>query len=232
MIHFDPMYFLFLAPGMLLAFWAQMKVKMAYSEASQIASSTGISGRDAAALILRANGISNVGIEDTPGTMSDHYDPQGKVLRLSHDVYHGHSLASVGIAAHEVGHAIQDARKYTPLVIRNGIVPMANIGSNVSWLLMLGGFALGSFNLILFGIAAFSLVVIFQLVNLPVEFDASNRARATLVANGIISPQEEREVGKVLNAAALTYVAATLTAVLTLLYYLVRSGLIGGRREE
>lgn len=231
MFYFDPLYFIILAPGLLLAAWAQMKVKLTYAHANQIPSNSGITGRDAAHMILRANGISGVDIEVSQGMLSDHYDPVKKVLRLSPDVYGGHSLSAVGIAAHEVGHAIQDAQRYKPLVIRNGIVPMANIGSNLSWFLMLGGFAMGSLNLIMWGIIAFSLVVIFQLVNLPVEFDASNRARTTLIANGIISPGEEKEVAKVLNAAALTYVAATITAILTLLYYLIRSGLLGGRRE-
>jgi Zn-dependent membrane protease YugP len=237
---FDPIYFLFLAPGMLLALWAQWRVKSAYAKASQIRPRSGLSGAEAAAAVLESAGIpvsnytggQGVGIEATHGFLSDHYDPRAKVLRLSPDVYGGQSLAALGIAAHEAGHAIQDATRYPLLGLRNLLVPIAGFGSNVSWLLILLGFVLASFHLVLAGIIAFSTTVVFQLVNLPVEFDASSRAKAMLIDRGLISPDEAPVVKKVLSAAALTYVAATLTAVLTLLYFLFRAGLFGGRSSD
>ena len=232
MIGFDPIYFIFLAPAILLGFWAQYKVKFEIDRASKIPASAGITGAEVAQRILDLNNIKGVGIEKADGFMGDHYDSNAKMLRLSELVYSGRSLSSLGVAAHEVGHAIQDSTHYAPLVVRNGIVPLASIGSNVSYFLMFMGAVMGAYNLILLGILAFSLIVIFHLVNLPVEFDASNRARAILLKNGIISPSEEREVGKVLNAAAMTYVAATVSSVLTLIYYLYRYGIIGGNRDN
>jgi Zn-dependent membrane protease YugP len=218
------------APAMLLAMWAQWRVRSAYAEASQIAPRSGYTGAEAAHALLTSAGVPEVRIEMVQGFLSDHYVPGERVLRLSPDVYSGQSLAALGIAAHEAGHAIQDAKRYPLLVVRNAIVPLASIGGNVAWLILLAGFLLSSMNLIVVGIAAFSLTVIFQLVNLPVEFDASRRARVALAEGGLISPQEDVYVKKVLNAAALTYVAATLSSILTLLYFLYRAGLLGGRR--
>lgn len=226
---FDPMYLLFLAPGMLLAMWAQWRVQSAYAEASRIPAQSGYTGAQAAAALLRTAGVSGVEIEPVQGVMSDHYVPGQHILRLSPDVYAGRSLAALGIAAHESGHALQDARRYPLLVLRNGLVPLANIGSNMSWIIIMVGFALASLAWIKIGIAAFSLTVAFQLVNLPVEFDASRRARIALVDGGLVTPEEDVIVGRVLSAAALTYVAATLSSILTLLYFLYRSGLLGGR---
>jgi Zn-dependent membrane protease YugP len=226
---FDPMYLLFLAPGILLALWAQMRVHTAYSEASQVPAGTGYSGAEAAAALLDSAGVHGVQIEPVEGFLSDHYVPGEHVLRLSPDVYAGRSLASVGIAAHECGHAIQDATRYPLMGVRNALVPLAGFGSSIAWIVIFVGFALASLNLILVGIVAFSFTVLFQLFNLPVEFDASRRARLALVHTGLVTPQEEQIVGRVLNAAALTYVAATLTSILTLLYFLFRSGLLGGR---
>lgn len=228
---FDPYYFLFLAPGILLAMWAQWRVKSAYAEASQIQAASGLSGAEAADALMRGAGVSGVQIEPVEGFLSDHYEPGAKVLRLSPDVYSGRTLAALGIAAHESGHAMQDAQHYPLLVMRNALVPAANFGGNISWVLIMLGFVLASMNLILVGIVAFSLTVVFQLVNLPVEFDASRRARIALVDSGLISSEEDQMVGKVLHAAALTYVAATLTSILTLLYFLFRAGLLGGRDD-
>ena len=146
------------------------------------------------------------------------------MLRLSPDVYEGRSLAALGIAAHEAGHAIQDAKRYPLLALRNGLVPLANIGGSIGWIMIAAGLVLAMSGLVWAGIAVFSATVLFQLVNLPVEFDASRRARAQLVANGLIARSEEREVARVLNAAALTYVAATLTSILTLFYFVFRAG--------
>jgi Zn-dependent membrane protease YugP len=228
---FDPVYLLFVAPAMLLALWAQWRVHSAYAEASRIAPRSGLSGAEAAQEVMREGGVRGVAIEPVQGFLSDHYDPRGKVLRLSPGVYASRSLAALGIAAHEAGHALQDARRYPLLVLRNGLVPLASVGGSVAWIIIVAGFFLASMNLILAGIVAFSLTVVFQLVNLPVEFDASRRARVALVEGGLVTPEEDMYVKKVLDAAALTYVAATLSSVLTLLYFLFRSGLLGGGRD-
>jgi hypothetical protein len=225
-------YLMFIIPGALLGIYAQMKIKSAYARASRVPAASGVSGAQAAAQILAVNGLQNVTIEQVPGHLSDHYDPKKKVLRLSQEVYHGRSLASLGIAAHEAGHAIQDAKNYGPLVIRNGIVPLASFGSNASFFILFIGALVGSLGLVLLGVGLFSLVVIFQLVNLPVEFDASSRAKETLLNNGLISTAEHGEVSSVLNAAALTYVAATVSAILTLLYYMWQMGLLGGHSRD
>ena len=221
MMFFDPVYFLFLAPAMLLAMFAQYRVRSTYAEGQQQPSP--MSGAAAARYVLDSAGLQEVGIEQIPGELTDHYDPRDKVLRLSAEVYSARSLAAVGIAAHEAGHAIQDATRYAPLVIRNLAVPAASFGSNFSWILLMAGFMLGSVGLIYGGIALFGAVVFFQLINLPVEFNASSRAKAELVSLGVIDNEQRYYVDKVLNAAALTYVAATLQSVLTLLYFLMRA---------
>jgi len=218
---FDPWYFVFIGPAFLLGLWAQMRIQITYAQAQQRAAP--LSGAAAARHILDSAGLQNVEIEQIPGKLSDHYDSRAKVLRLSQEVYQSRTLAAVGIAAHESGHALQDALAYAPLTIRNAIVPTANIGSNAGILLViLGAFLHMNAVLIWLGIGLFSCVVVFQLVNLPVEYNASNRAKVQLVQLGIISDQELVYVKKVLNAAALTYVAATLQALLTLLYLIMR----------
>jgi hypothetical protein len=224
------MYLLFLAPGILLSLWAQFRVHSAYNQASQIPARSGVTGAEAADAVAHAGGAAGVRIEPVEGFLSDHYVPGQRVLRLSPPVYAGRSLAALGIAAHEAGHAIQDATRYPLLVVRNALVPAAGIGSSAAWIIIAIGFALQATGLILAGVIAFSAVVLFQLVNLPVEFDASRRAKLALAESGLVTPQEAPVVAKVLNAAALTYVAATLTAILTLLYFLFRAGLLGGRR--
>jgi uncharacterized protein len=225
-------YLLFALPGTLLSMWAQARISSAYAMGSRIPAASGLSGAEAAAMVMEAGGVSGVAIEPVAGELSDHYDPRQKVLRLSHGVYAGRSLASVGVAAHEAGHAIQDASHYPGLVVRNFIVPMASIGSAFFWVPLLAGLAFGIMKLILLAVILFSLTVIFQLVNLPVEYNASRRGRQILQSTGIIRAEEDQVVGKVLNAAAWTYVAATLTSLLTLLYYLIRLGLLGGRRRD
>ncbi|MEN6449825.1 MAG: zinc metallopeptidase [Thermoguttaceae bacterium] len=228
MLIFDPMYFLFIAPAVLLGLWAQRRIHTAYAEAQKLPAP--LSGAAAARHILDSAGLNNIAIEPIPGQLSDHYDPRAKVLRLSEDVYGSRTLAAVGIAAHEAGHALQDALAYAPLAIRNAAVPVAGIGSNAGVILIVLG-ALLHMNamLIWLGIALFSAFVGFQIVNLPVEYNASARAKAQLVTLGIVSDDELRYVSKVLNAAALTYVAATLQAILTLLYYLT---LVTGNRDR
>lgn len=220
-------YLVFMIPPMLLAFYAQWKVKSTFTQMSEIPAR--MSGAQAARQMLDNAGLSSVGIEHIQGHLSDHYDPRSKVLRLSSDVYNGRSMAALGVACHEAGHAFQDAKNYAPLVIRNAAVPAANFGSGAGVGLLMVGALLASKPLILVGVALFSLVVFFQLVNLPVEFDASNRARHELVAQGMIAGNEEHYVAKVLNAAALTYVAGTLQSVATLAYYLF---IIFGNRDE
>lgn len=221
------LYFLFVLPPFLLGLYAQYKVKSSFSSMSKVPAR--MPGAEAARRMLDMAGLHAVGIEQVPGHLSDHYDPRSRVLRLSPDVFHGRSMAAVGVACHEAGHAIQHAEHYAPLVIRNAAVPAANFGSNIGIWLLIGG-AIASFEpLIWLGIIAFAATVFFQLVNLPVEFDASSRAKMELVEHGIITRDEAPYVAKVLNAAALTYVAATLQAVMTLLYLVL--SFLGGSRE-
>ena len=228
MIGLDLTYFIYIAPAILLAFWAQMKVKSAFAEAAEVPVS--LTGAAAARHILDSAGLQNVGIEQVPGHLSDHYDPRDKVLRLSQDVYGRRSAAAAGIAAHEAGHALQDAKNYAPLVIRNAAVPAATFGGNASFLMIIAGLLLQIPPLIILGIIAFGCMVAFQLINLPVEFDASARAKRLLVDHGIVADQDMVYVNRVLNAAAWTYVAGTLQAVLTLLYYVMR--FTGGGSSE
>jgi Zn-dependent membrane protease YugP len=225
-------YFLFAIPGMALSMWAQARISRAYAEASRIPARSGLTGAEAAAMVMQTGGVTGVTIEPVQGELSDHYDPRQKVLRLSHGVYGSRSLAAVGIAAHEAGHAIQDSSHYPGLVVRNLIVPMASIGSILFWVPVVAGLILGVMQLVILGIALFSLTVVFQLVNLPVEFDASRRGRQILESTGVVGADEDQVVAKVLNAAAWTYVAATLTSVMQLLFYLFQSGLLGGRRRR
>jgi uncharacterized protein len=225
-------YLLFALPGMVLSMWAQARITTAYAAGSRVPAAAGLSGADVAALVMQAGGVSGVPIEPVAGELSDHYDPSRKVLRLSERVYAGRSLAAVGVAAHEAGHAIQDASHYPGLVVRNLIVPMASLGSTVFWVPVIAGLLFGINRLILLGIILFSVTVVFQLVNLPVEFNASRRGRKILQATGTISEAEDQIVGKVLNAAALTYVAATLTSVLQLLYFLVRYRMLRSRQRN
>lgn len=226
---FDPLYILVAAPFMLLGLYAQFKVKSSFARFSRVAASSRMSGAEAASLMLRQAGIQNVRIEPVAGHLSDHYDPLKRVIRLSPDVYGSHSLAAVGVACHEVGHAIQHAKAYAPLVIRNVAVPAANIGSSAGMLLFMLGLFLSMPGLAWLGLILFSFVVLFQLINLPVEFDASNRAKRMLVSMGVVTAgAESRAVAKVLNAAALTYVAATLQSIATLAYFALR--LLGNRR--
>ena len=220
------LYFLFVIPPFLLGLYAQWKVKSAFSEMSQVPSR--ISGAQAARRMLDSAGLNSVGIEQVGGQLSDHYDPRAKVLRLSSDVYNGRSMAAVGVACHEAGHAFQDAQGYAPLVVRNLAVPAANFGSGAGVGLLFLGAILNFPTLMVLGVVLFSCVVFFQLVNLPVEFNASSRARQELVDQGMIAGNEEQYVAKVLNAAALTYVAGTLQSVMTLMYYLFI--LFGDRR--
>lgn len=222
----DAWYFAFIIPPLLVGLYAQYKVKTNFAKMSRVPAR--MSGAEAARRMLDAEGLRDVGIEQVPGHLSDHYDPRSKVLRLSQDVYHGRSMAALGVACHEAGHAFQDAERYAPLVLRNLAVPAASFGGNIGGLLAVVGLIFHFKPLLLAGIILFACVVFFQLVNLPVEFNASSRARHHLVDHGLIMAQEEKHVAKVLNAAALTYVAGTLQAIMTLAYYIFR--FMGDRR--
>ena len=227
MLVFDPLYFIFIGPAVLLMIWAQFRIKSTYHAAMQV--DARLTGAAAARYILDQAGLQNVAVEQTPGQLSDHYDPRGKVLRLSPDVFNSRSAAAVGIAAHEAGHALQDAKNYAPLVVRNFAVPAAQFGPIAFIGLVILGFILKAPALIYLGIAAYAGLVFFQLVNLPVEFDASNRAKKILTEYQIVDQEGAVAVRKVLNAAGWTYVAATLQSVLTLMYYIFR--LTGGSND-
>jgi Zn-dependent membrane protease YugP len=218
---------LFIAPAVLLGMWAQYRIRSTYAAAQQVGCRR--SGAATAQDLLRAALISDVSIQEIGGHLSDHYDPGQRVVRLSSAVFHGCNLAAAGIAAHEVGHAIQHNRQYIPLVIRNVAVPAASFGSNTSFVLLALGLVLRQNWLLLAGILLFSAVVFFQLINLPVEFNASSRAKEQLVSLGVVDERDMYYVRRVLNAAALTYVAATLQAVLTLVYYIM---IYAGRRRN
>lgn len=219
---FDPLYFVMIAPAVLLGLWAQLRVKSAYARGMRVAA--GLSGAAAARHILDRAGCHDVGIEVANGWLTDHYDPRHRVLRLSPEVYRASTATAVGIAAHEAGHALQHAQRYAPLVVRNMAVPAASFGSNAGiWLLILGAL-FHSAPLVLVGLVSFAAVVVFQIINLPVEFDASRRAKQLLTQLHIVDGEGAAAVNAVLNAAAWTYVAATLQAILTLLYYLLRFG--------
>jgi len=228
---FDPVYWMIVGPTMLLALWAQMRVKSAFGKWSKVAASSRMTGAQAAQRMLQNAGLNNVGVEPAEGFLSDHYDPRSRKLRLSPKVYQGQSVAAMGIACHEAGHALQHAKGYAPLALRTAFVPVASIGSRLYFPLLLGGIFLHMNNLAVAGVIMFAAVVLFQLITLPVEFDASNRAKQQLMSLGIIqSKQEAGGVAAVLNAAALTYVAATIAALGQLLYFALRTGLLGGRR--
>jgi len=222
-------------PMMLIGAAAQAWVKLAYSKYSQIKNSKGITGREAAYVVLRTNGIQNVEIEPVEGFLSDHYSSSEKVLRLSPENYNGTSIAAVAVAAHEAGHAVQDARGYAPLVIRNFAVPMANIGSSFGYIAIILGMAMTrnpQNTLSIIGLMLIGAVALFQLINLPVEIDASRRALQVLPGIGILSEEENRGARTMLTAAAFTYVAATIAALWELLYWAMRMGLIGGRSRD
>lgn len=227
---FDPLYLTLTGIGLAVTLWAQFKVKSTFQRYSQVGVRSGLTGAQAAAQVARTGGALDVRIERHQGFLTDHYDPSSKTLRLSPDVYDGRSISSIAVAAHEAGHAIQDAVDYRWLGLRTRMVTAANIGSRL-WILpfILGALLAGSGSLLgqtlmQVGVLLFGLVVLFQLVTLPVEFDASNRAKAVLASSGIVSTSEEAQgVQKVLGAAALTYVAAALAGVLQLLYLVLRS---------
>ena len=226
---FDPTYILVLI-GVIISLWASAKVKTTYAKYSRVRSMSGMTGAQAAERILSSAGIYDVRIEHVRGDLTDHYDPRNRVLRLSDTVYGSTSVAAIGVAAHECGHAVQDQKDYAPLRIRNSLVPVANFGTMAAWPILIVGLIFGyNSTLIHLGILLFSLGVLFQLVTLPVEFDASRRAIEMLGSQGILYGDEVRQTRKVLSAAAMTYVAAAAAAILSLLRLLI---LFGGRDSD
>ncbi len=215
-------YLAFMLPGLILSIYAQYKVKSSFSRYSRVVNSRGLTGADAARAVLAQNGVSDVRIERVSGNLSDHYDPRTNVIRLSDTVYGSTSVAAVGVAAHEAGHAVQYAQSYGPIKFRAAIIPACNIGSQLGIPLAIIGAILGFAGLIYIGIGLFSLAVLFQIVTLPVEFNASRRAMQAINSGFLLSDDEAVGARKVLTAAAMTYVAAMIQAVLTLLYYLTR----------
>jgi Zn-dependent membrane protease YugP len=238
--HFDPVYLLYVfVPTLAITLLCQLWVKAAYAKYSQIGNREGITGAEAAQVILRSAGIDDVQVEQVSGWLSDHYSPKEKVLRLSPQNYSGSSIAAVGIAAHEAGHAIQHARRYAPLVIRNVAVPLASLGSSIGYFVCAIGFVMAMSSgrdplnaITITGLLLLAAVVFFQLVNLPVEFDASRRALQVLPETGILTAEETQGARAVLSAAAMTYVAATVAAIGQLLYWAWRLGLLGGRSND
>ena len=222
MFFWDPT-FVILIPAILLAAWAQLKVRSAYAKYSKVPSSRGYSGADAAKALLLSGGVHDVEIEPIPGELSDHYDPRDKTLRLSEGVYSGRSLAALGIAAHEAGHALQDATAYVPLSLRSYMYPVSSFGSTLAWPIFIIGFFLRAPLLMNLGIYLFSAAVVFTLVTLPVELNASHRAIALLTEYNIVTQEERSGARKVLNAAAWTYVAAAAMAILQLIRMLLLS---------
>lgn len=231
MFYFDPTYMLVLI-GVVICLFASMRVKSTFAKYATVRSTSGLTGRDAAEQILHSAGIYDVRIEHIRGNLTDHYDPRTKVLRLSDATYHSQSVAAIGVAAHECGHAIQHATGYAPLSIRGALVPIANFGSAIAWPLILIGLLFNSQSSALFlnlGILAFSAAVLFQIITLPVEFNASGRAIRILRGTGLLREEEVSSAKKVLSAAALTYVAGALSSILQLLRILI---LTGGRRND
>lgn len=235
---FDPLYLAVIGVGMVLSLWASGKTKGTFNKYSRQTTRRGLTGAEVAQAILRDNGITNVRVEPVAGTLTDHYDPRNRTLRLSEAVYGSRSMAAAGVAAHEVGHAIQHAQAYGPLQFRSLWVPVASFGSGLSMIIITAAMLLGGAATVLgqtaavIGVGLFAATTLFTLITLPVEFDASRRAMASLERGGYMAADELKGARSVLDAAALTYVAAAVTSILTLVYFAFRLGLLGGRREE
>ena len=225
---FDPLFLMFMIPGLLVSLIATFMTKSTFAKYARVPAYSGVTGAEAAARMLASAGVHDVRIERVGGFLSDHYDPRSRTLRLSPDVYSSGSLSAIGVACHEAGHALQHASAYLPLQLRSALVPATNFASNFSYIVIFMGFLMHSQPLVLAGAVIFSAAVLFAFVTLPVEWDASARAKKMMVTAGIVSQTEANDAGKVLNAAFMTYLAAALSALLTLLYYLLRAGVLGG----
>ncbi len=226
---FDPTYFVFILPALALSLWASWRTHAAFKKYSRVRTLRGLTGAEAAREMLRRAGIPDVQVVPTNGFLSDHYNPANRTLALSEATYASNSVAAVGVACHEAGHAIQHAEGYKPMWLRSALVPTANLGSSAGYFVMLGGLLFHSANLIYFGALLFSAVLLFQIVTLPVEFDATARAKRLAVETGVVLPQEREGMDRVLNAAAMTYVAAVVSTLMTLLYYLLRASAMSRR---
>jgi Zn-dependent membrane protease YugP len=230
-MYFDPTYWLFILPALLFSLWASWQTRSAFNKYSKVRTARGLTGAQAAQIMLRSANLYDVEIVSTPGALTDHYNPMTRRLALSEPVYGSSSVAAVGVACHEAGHAIQHALGYKPLWLRTLLVPTANIGSSLGYIVMLMGLFFHAQGMVAIGALLVMAVLVFQIITLPVEFDASARAKRVAVEQGIVLEQERAGMDRVLNAAALTYVAAVVSTIMTLLYYLLRSGLLGGRRD-
>jgi Zn-dependent membrane protease YugP len=230
MFYLDPLFLILALPGLLLSIWAQFRVKGTFNKYAKVQTSRGLSGAEVARYLLDSEGLQDVQIEPVQGFLSDHYDPRTRILRLSPDVYRTPSIAAAGVAAHEMGHALQHANGYGPLKLRSAIVPAVQFGSSLAPILFIVGFLLNFLALAWVGVVLFGLAVLFTLITLPVEFDASRRAKKLLGNTGVLLPQEVQGVDKVLDAAAWTYVAAAVAAIGQLLYYVLL--LTGGSRRN
>lgn len=220
----DPLYLIMILPALAFTMWAQWKVKSSYTKWSNVPNSRGITGSQAARYLLDSNGLNNIQVEQSQGMLSDHYDPRAKVLRLSPQVYGVPSVASVGIAAHEMGHALQDKENYGALRLRSALVPVANIGSSFGIWIIIGGLLLQMTPLAWLGVILFGAGFVFSLITLPVEFDASRRAMRMMDQSGLLAGQELAGAKEVLTSAAWTYIAAAAASLLTLLYWITRVG--------
>ena len=223
MIPYDPQYLVMVVPALILAAIAQMMVKATFAKYSQVASYSGLTGAQAAERMLRASGVFDVTVEPAQGFLSDHYDPSRKVIRLSPEVYQSNSLAAVGVACHEAGHALQHAEGYAPLALRTVLVPVTSLSSNLAFYVFLAGMMFNFELLVLIGCGMFAVAFVFALVTLPVEWDASVRAKQHIAMAGVVSPTQEGDAAKVLNAAFLTYVAGAIVSLMTLLRFLMRA---------
>lgn len=228
-MYMDPMYLVFMLPALILAGIATAKTKGTFNKYSRVAASSRLTGAQAARQMLDMNGLNNVEIHRTRGFLSDHYNPANRTLNLSPDVHDSQSLSAIGVACHEAGHALQHAHNYIPLQLRSALVPVTQFSSYGAYIFIVLGFILQSMMMAKLGVILFGIGFLFALITLPVEWDASARAKRQMVTDGIVVPSEAADAGKVLDAAFLTYVAAAVTAMLTLLYYLMRLGLLGGR---
>lgn len=223
----DPVFLIFMLPGLLLSLWASFLTKSTFQRYAKVAPGSGFTGAQAAHRMLARSGVNDVRVEPTRGFLSDHYDPRNHVLRLSPDVYSGHSLSAIGVACHEAGHALQHAAGYAPLGLRTALVPAASVGSYLGEVLVFAGIFFRWQGLFAIGAVVFGAAVLFTLITLPVEWNASARAKREMVTAGIVTPSEAGHAGKVLNAAFLTYVAGAVAAIMQLLYMLLRAGAFG-----
>lgn len=231
MFFFDPVYFVFLAPAMLLSAWAAWATRSRFTQWSAVANRRHATGAQVARFLLDRNGLRDVPVVPTRGALSDHYDPTQRVVRLSSDVFYGGSVAALAVAAHETGHALQHAQGYLPLALRSAAVPLARVGSTFSFGLLFLGFLLSASTMIWAGVLLFSATVLFQVITLPVELDASRRAKDELERHQLVTPGERKGVSSVLNAAAMTYVGAAISGIATLFYFLFRLGALSPRSD-